>query len=168
VAEGLERGGIALTVNGVLRRVPAAWGNETLLDTLREQLGLVGAKYSCGIAICGACTVHVDGAPVNACRVRTSDVGGRSIVTIEGLAQGGLHRLQRAWIEERVPQCGYCQAGQLMQAAALLASNPAPSDDEIRAAMAGNLCRCGTYERIRRAIRRAAHEAELAGEPPRG
>ena len=163
-----ERGEIALRVNGVERRVPAAWGDETLLETLREQLGLVGAKYGCGIAVCGACKVHIDGAPVNACRVRTADVSGRSIVTLEGLAQGGLHRLQRAWIEERVPQCGYCQAGQLMQAAALLAANPEPSDDEIRQAMAGNLCRCGTYERIRRAIRRAAREGSVAEIPSRG
>jgi aerobic-type carbon monoxide dehydrogenase small subunit (CoxS/CutS family) len=153
---------IALTVNGAERRVPAAWGDETLLDTLREPLGLVGAKYGCGIGLCGACKIHLDGAPVAACRVRTADASGRAIVTLEGLGGGGLHRLQRAWLEERVPQCGYCQAGQLMQAAALLGSNPDPSDDEIRAAMDGNLCRCGTYERIRRAIRRAAREAETA------
>ena len=160
-----ERGEIALTVNGAERRVPSAWGEETLLDTLREQLGLVAAKYSCGIAVCGACTVHVDGAPLTACRVRTADVVGRRIVTLEGLAASdGLHPLQRAWIDERVPQCGYCQAGQLMQAAALLASKPAPSDAEIRSALAGNLCRCGTYERIRRAIRRASRGAE--GEEP--
>ena len=163
-----EGGEIALRVNGAERRVPAAWGDETLLDTLREQLGLVGAKYGCGIAVCGACKVQVDGTPVTACRVRTADVVGRSIVTVEGLAAGGLHRLQRAWIEERVPQCGYCQPGQLMQAAALLASNPEPSDDEIRAAMAGNLCRCGTYERIRRAIRRAAREGDAAEARSRG
>ena len=163
-----ERDEIPLTVNGTERRVPAAWRNESLLDTLREQLGLVGTKYSCGIALCGACKVHVDGAAVNACQLRTADVSGRSIVTIEGLAQGGLHRLQRAWLEERVPQCGYCQPGQLMQAAALLASQPDPSDEEIRSAMAGNLCRCGTYERIRRAIRRAAREAGAAGTPSRG
>jgi aerobic-type carbon monoxide dehydrogenase small subunit (CoxS/CutS family) len=162
------RGEIAFTVNGAERRVPAAWGDEMLLDTLREQLGLVGTKYGCGIAACGACRVHVDGVPVTACRVRTAEVSGRSILTIEGLGAGGLHRLQRAWIEERVPQCGYCQPGQLMQAAALLASNPAPSDDEIRAAMAGNLCRCGTYERIRRAIRRAAREAGVVEATPRG
>jgi aerobic-type carbon monoxide dehydrogenase small subunit (CoxS/CutS family) len=155
-------------VNGAERSVPAAWADETLLDTLREHLGLVGAKYGCGIALCGACTVHVDGAPVPACRVRTADAVGRRIVTLEGLGQGGLHRLQRAWLEERVPQCGYCQAGQLMQAAALLAANPEPSDDEIRSAMAGNLCRCGTYERIRRAIRRAASGAGAAEPPSRG
>jgi isoquinoline 1-oxidoreductase subunit alpha len=163
-----ERGEIALTVNGAEHLVPAAWGEETLLDTLREPLGLIGAKYGCGIALCGTCKVHVDGAPVIACRTRTADVSGRRIVTIEGLAEGGLHRLQRAWIEERVPQCGYCQAGQLMQAAALLASNSAPTDDEIRAAMDGNLCRCGTYERIRRAIHRAAREGDAADAPPRG
>ena len=159
-------------MNGAEHRVPAAWAEETLLDTLREPLGLVAAKYACGIGVCGACKVHVDGAPLNACRVRTADVAGRSIVTLEGLAAGGLHRLQQAWIEERVPQCGYCQAGQLMQAAALLASSPDPSDAEIRAAMAGNLCRCGTYERIRRAIRRAARSGDAAAgavEPaPRG
>jgi aerobic-type carbon monoxide dehydrogenase small subunit (CoxS/CutS family) len=160
-----ERGEIVLSVNGAERSVPAAWAEETLLDTLREQLGLVGAKYSCGIALCGACKVLVDGTPVTACRTKTADVIARRILTIEGLGESGLHRLQRAWIEERVPQCGYCQAGQLMQAAALLASNPAPSDDEIRAAMDGNLCRCGTYERIRRAIRRAAREADA---PSRG
>ena len=158
---------LALVVNGVERRVPAAWADETLLDTLREPLGLVGAKYGCGIGACGACKVHLDGAPVNACRVRTAEAVGRSVVTIEGLAQGSLHPLQRAWIAERVPQCGYCQSGQLMQAAALLAASPRPSDEEIRSAMAGNLCRCGTYERIRRAIRRASR-APLDGEPPSG
>jgi aerobic-type carbon monoxide dehydrogenase small subunit (CoxS/CutS family) len=163
-----DRGEIAFRVNGAERSVPAVWGDETLLDTLREQLGLVGAKYGCGIGVCGACKVHLDGVPVNACRVRTLDASGRSVVTLEGLAEGGLHRLQRAWIEERVPQCGYCQAGQLMQAAALLASNPDPSDDEIRGAMTGNLCRCGTYERIRRAIRRAAREASASETPSRG
>jgi len=161
-------GEIALTVNGAVRRVPAAWADETLLDTLREQLGLVGAKYGCGIGSCGACTVHVDGAPAIACRVRTADAAGRSVLTIEGLAQGGLHRLQRAWIAERVPQCGYCQAGQILRAAALLAENPRPGDEEIRAAMAGNLCRCGTYERIRRAIRRAARDADAAAAPAGG
>lgn len=163
-----EGGELSLFVNGAERRVPAAWRDETLLDTLREQLGLVGAKYGCGIGVCGACKVQLDGTPVTACRVRTADASGRSIVTIEGLAAGGLHRLQRAWIEERVPQCGYCQPGQLVQAAALLAAKPDPTDDEIRAAMSGNLCRCGTYERIRRAIRRAAREGDAAQAPPRG
>jgi len=163
-----EREEIKLTVNGGERRIPAEWREESLLDTLREQLGLVGAKYGCGIGVCGACKVHVDGAPVNSCRVRTADVVGRSIVTVEGLAEGGLHPLQRAWIAERVPQCGYCQAGQIMQAAALLAANPRPSDDEIRSAMAGNLCRCGTYERIQRAIRRTSRESADAETPAGG
>lgn len=147
-----------LSVNGVERSIPEGWGDETLLDTLREQLGLVGAKYSCGAGLCGACTVHVDGVAVTSCTVRTRDVAGASVLTIEGLAQpdGRLHPLQQAWIDERVPQCGYCQAGQLMQAAALLARNPQPSDADIAAALAGNLCRCGTYARIRTAIRRAS------------
>jgi isoquinoline 1-oxidoreductase alpha subunit len=147
-----------LTVNGVERSVPEGWRDETLLDTLRERLGLVGAKYSCGAGLCGACTVHVDGVAVTSCTVRTRDVAGASVRTVEGLAQPGgrLHPLQQAWIDERVPQCGYCQSGQLMQAAALLARNPRPNDAEIDGAMAGNLCRCGTYARIRAAIRRAA------------
>ncbi|UCE87376.1 MAG: (2Fe-2S)-binding protein [Deltaproteobacteria bacterium] len=154
-----------LTVNGSERRVPDAWRDETLLSTLREHLGLVGAKYSCGIGVCGACTVHVDGAPVNSCTLRTSDAAGRSILTIEGLAgpDGGLHPLQQAWIAERVPQCGYCQTGQIMQAAALLARNPRPSEAEIAVAMAGNLCRCGTYDRIKKAIRRASRQPGGAG-----
>jgi isoquinoline 1-oxidoreductase alpha subunit len=154
-----------LTVNGSERRIPDAWRDETLLSILREYLGLVGAKYSCGIGICGACKVHVDGAPVNSCTVRTADVEGRTILTIEGLAEsdGHPHPLQQAWIAERVPQCGYCQPGQIMQAAALLARNPRPSEEEIAAAMAGNLCRCGTYDRIKRAIRRASEELAGAG-----
>jgi isoquinoline 1-oxidoreductase alpha subunit len=154
-----------LTVNGSERHIPDAWRDETLLSTLREQLGLAGAKYSCGIGLCGACVVHIDGAPVNSCIVRTSDAEGRSVLTLEGLAgpDGRLHPLQQAWIAERVPQCGYCQAGQIMQAAALLSGNPSPSEEEIAAAMAGNLCRCGTYGRIKKAIRRAARELMAAG-----
>ena len=152
-----------LTVNNTERSIPDAWRDETLLSTLREHLGLVGARYSCGIGLCGACKVHVDGVAVNSCSVRTSDVEGRPILTIEGLARpdGRLHPLQRAWIAERVAQCGYCQAGQIMQALALLSGNPRPSDEDIVAAMAGNLCRCGTYDRIKKAIRRAADQ--LAG-----
>ena len=162
------RGEIALTVNGAQRRVPAAWGDETLLDTLREQLGLVGAKYGCGIGLCGACKVQLDGA-AGPGLPRADRRRERSQHRDARRPRGsGLHRLQRAWIDERVPQCGYCQAGQLVQAAALLASSPEPSDDEIRAAMDGNLCRCGTYERIRRAIRRAAREARAAETPSRG
>lgn len=155
----VERDTITLRVNGAERNVAVAWADETLLDTLREALGLVAAKYGCGIGACGACTVHVDEAPVRACLIRTGDVEGHGIVTLEGLADGALHPLQRAWLAERVPQCGYCQSGQLMRAAALLAERPEPTDEEVRAAMAGNLCRCGTYERIRRAIRRASRES---------
>jgi isoquinoline 1-oxidoreductase alpha subunit len=152
-----------LTVNGSEQRIPDAWRDEALLSTLREHLGLVGAKYSCGIGLCGACKVQVDGVPINSCSVRTADVEGRAILTIEGLARPGgrLHPLQQAWIAERVPQCGYCQPGQIMAAAALLSRNPHPSEGDIVAAMAGNLCRCGTYDRIKQAIRRAS--AQEAG-----
>lgn len=153
-----------LNVNGTEQQIPDTWRGETLLNTLREHLGLVGAKYSCGEGICGACTVHVDGRPVNSCSVRTAEVEGRSILTIENLAgrDGRLHPLQEAWIVERVPQCGYCQSGQIMQALWLLNQNPRPDDNDIVTAMAANLCRCGTYDRIKRAIRRAA--TELSGE----
>jgi isoquinoline 1-oxidoreductase alpha subunit len=127
-----------------------------LLWVLRESLGLTGAKYSCGQGLCGTCTVHLDGEAVRSCTTPVSSAAGHAITTIEGLASGDdLHPVQQAWLEERVPQCGYCQPGQIMQATALLSANPAPTDDEIDAAMRGNLCRCGTYQRIRRAIRRA-------------
>ena len=159
-----------LTVNGSERELPDVWRDETLLSTLRESLGLVGAKYSCGKGLCGACTVHVDGVARHSCNLRTADVEGRSIVTIEGLADldGRLHPLQQAWIDERVPQCGYCQAGQIMQAVALLSNRTRPSDDEIAVAMSGNLCRCGTYDRIKKAIRRAADELAGRGEASDG
>jgi isoquinoline 1-oxidoreductase subunit alpha len=127
-----------------------------LLWVLRDMLGLTGTKYGCGAALCGACTVHVAGEPVRSCVTPVSAVGTRKITTIEGLSTGRSHPLQRAWIELDVPQCGYCQSGQIMSAAALLAHNPQPSDAEIDAAMAGNVCRCGTYQRIRAAIHRAA------------
>jgi isoquinoline 1-oxidoreductase alpha subunit len=159
-----------LTVNGVEQRVPESWRDETLLSTLREHLGLVGAKYSCGLGLCGACKVHVDGRAVNSCTIPTADVEGRSILTIEGLAAGDgrLHPLQLAWIDERVAQCGFCQAGQIMQAADLLSRSRRPSDEEIDRAMSGNLCRCGTYDRIKKAIRRAGHELARAGEKADG
>jgi isoquinoline 1-oxidoreductase alpha subunit len=159
-----------LRVNGSERSIPDAWRDETLLATLREQLGLVGARYGCGIGVCGACLVHVDGVPVHSCRVRTGEVDGRSLLTIEGLAgpDGRLHPLQQAWIDERVPQCGYCQAGQIMQALALLSANPRPSEADIVTAMAGNLCRCGTYDRIKKAIRRAAEALARPGAPSDG
>src|SRR5579883_3628394 len=127
-----------------------------LLWVLRDHLGLTGTKYGCGLALCGACTVHVDGAAVRSCLLPLHAVEGKSVTTIEGLSQDRSHPVQRAWIEIDVPQCGYCQSGQIMSAVALLKSNPAPSDAEIDAALAGNLCRCGTYARIRRAVHRAA------------
>jgi isoquinoline 1-oxidoreductase subunit alpha len=127
-----------------------------LLWVVRDTLGLMGTKFGCGAAQCGACTLHVDGQPVRACITPLSDVEGRSITTIEGLSKDGSHPVQRAWSELDVPQCGYCQSGQIMSAAALLAQTPKPSDEDIDAAMSGNLCRCGTYVRIRAAIRRAS------------
>ena len=128
-----------------------------LLWALRDLLGLVGTKYGCGIAQCGACTVHLDGVPARSCILRVADIGQRRIRTIEGLARGEqLHPLQQAWIDVDVAQCGYCQAGQIMSAASLLETNPNPSDADIDAAMSGNYCRCGTYNRIRTAIKSAA------------
>lgn len=127
-----------------------------LLWVLRDHLRLVGTKYGCGIAQCGACTVHLNGAAVRSCSLPVSSVAGQQITTIEGLSDNGDHPVQQAWLEHDVPQCGYCQAGQIMSAAALLASNPSPTDDEIDAAMSGNICRCGTYTRIHAAIKTAA------------
>jgi isoquinoline 1-oxidoreductase alpha subunit len=149
----------SLIVNGQQRRVEAD-KDTPLLWILRDVLGLTGTKFGCGIAQCGACTVHLDGKPARSCVLRLSAAAGRRITTIEGLSAQGDHPLQRAWIAERVPQCGYCQSGQLMSAAALLAVKPAPTDADIDAAMSGNLCRCGTYQRIRAAIRRAAREGQ--------
>jgi isoquinoline 1-oxidoreductase subunit alpha len=150
---------IALTVNGEERQLDVADPATPLLWVLRDQLDLVGAKFGCGIGQCGACTVLIDGNAMRSCSVPVSSAAGRSITTIEGLAKDGeLHPLQEAWIAEDVAQCGYCQAGQIMSACALLAKNPSPSDEQIDEGMAGNLCRCGTYLRIRRAIKRAAAE----------
>jgi len=146
---------MALTVNGRRRQVEV--GPETpLLWVLRDTLGLTGTKFGCGMALCGACTVHIDGKAARACVTPVSSVAGRTVTTIEGLSSDRSHPVQLAWIAEQVPQCGYCQSGQIMQAAALLATTPAPTDADIDTAMAGNICRCGTYQRIRRAIRRAA------------
>ncbi|HEY5646999.1 MAG TPA: (2Fe-2S)-binding protein [Pseudomonadales bacterium] len=148
-----------ITVNGTARRLDVA-GEMPLLWALRDVLGLIGTKYGCGIAQCGACTVHLNDVPVRACSIRVADAAGQSVRTIEGLADGErLHPLQQAWIEEDVAQCGYCQAGQIMSAAALLAAKPQPTDADIDAAMAGNYCRCGTYLRIRKAIHRAAAQS---------
>jgi aerobic-type carbon monoxide dehydrogenase small subunit (CoxS/CutS family) len=126
---------------------------------LRDTLGLTGTKFGCGIAQCGACTIHLDGKPVRSCRTPVSAVGGRAVTTIEGLSADGLTAVQRAWIEEDVVQCGYCQSGQVMAAAALLADNPSPSDADIDNAMRRNICRCGVYQRIRKAVHRAAELA---------
>lgn len=127
-----------------------------MLWVLRDNLNLVGTKYGCGIAQCGACTVHLDGVATRSCQLPVSAVGDKAITTIEGLSENGDHPVQKAWIKEDVPQCGYCQAGQIMSASALLKSNSNPSDDEIDAAMNGNICRCGTYTRIKKAIKSAS------------
>jgi isoquinoline 1-oxidoreductase subunit alpha len=127
-----------------------------LLWVLRDTLGLTGTKFGCGMALCGACTVHLDGQPIRSCVTPVSAIGRRRVTTIEGLSSDRSHPVQRAWIELDVPQCGYCQSGQIMSAAALLAQTPQPTDADIDAAMSGNICRCGTYQRIRAAIHRAA------------
>ncbi|HLN48195.1 MAG TPA: (2Fe-2S)-binding protein [Steroidobacteraceae bacterium] len=145
----------AITVNNQWLQVDASL-DTPLLWVLRDHLGLTGTKYGCGMALCGACTVHVDGVAMRSCILPLRAIEGKSITTIEGLSQGRNHPVQRAWIELDVPQCGYCQSGQIMSAAALLRSNTAPTDADIDAAMAGNICRCGTYARIRIAIHRAA------------
>src|SRR5579862_3797888 len=150
---------VALTVNGQRHEVDAA-PDTPLLWVLREHLKLTGTKFGCGIAACGACTVHIDGEAVRSCSMPLSLAAGKSVTTIEGLSADGSHPLQKAWIAEQVPQCGYCQSGQIMSAAGLLARIPNPTDEDINEAMAGNICRCGTYQRIRRAIHRAAKRAE--------
>ncbi|HZE36172.1 MAG TPA: (2Fe-2S)-binding protein [Candidatus Eisenbacteria bacterium] len=146
---------IALTVNGKRSQVDAP-ADMPLLWVIREKLTLTGTKYGCGAALCGACTVHVDGQPVRSCTTPLSAVAGKKITTIEGLSAKSEHPVQKAWIELDVPQCGFCQSGQIMAAAALLTKTPNPSDDDIDNAMAGNICRCGTYQRIRAGIHRAA------------
>jgi isoquinoline 1-oxidoreductase alpha subunit len=155
---------ISLNVNGKDMTVEGADNNTPLLWVLRDNLNLVGSKYGCGVAQCGACTVHVDGNPVRSCSMPVSAAVGKKVTTIEGLANpdGTLHALQQAWIDHDVAQCGYCQAGQLMSAAALLKKKPKPTDADIDAAMAGNLCRCATYIRIRKAIHAAAGNVQGA------
>jgi isoquinoline 1-oxidoreductase alpha subunit len=149
---------IAFTLNGKGVRVEAE-PDAPLLWVIREHLSLTGTKFGCGIAQCGACTVHIEGNPTRSCVTSISSVAGKKVTTIEGLSPTSSHPLQKAWIAEQVPQCGYCQSGQIMQAAALLAKNPRPSREEIVAHMNGNICRCGTYPRIVKAIQRAAKEA---------
>ncbi len=148
---------IELTVNGKPRQADVA-PETPLLWVLRDSLALTGTKYGCGMGLCGACTVHLDGQAVRSCSTPVSAAAGKKVTTIEGLSADGSHPLQQAWVKEQVPQCGYCQSGQIMQAAALLGTTPKPSDAEIDSAMAGNICRCGTYQRIRAAIHRAAGE----------
>ena len=151
-----------LDVNGKKVNVEAADGTP-LLWVLREDLGLTGTKYGCGVAQCGACTVHLDGEAVRSCVTPVSEAAGKKIVTIEGLGADGLHPVQQAWIDEDVVQCGYCQSGHIMTAAALLARNASPSDDDIDRAMGGLICRCGTYERVRKAIHTAAAMMQKGG-----
>jgi isoquinoline 1-oxidoreductase alpha subunit len=146
---------VTLTVNGATQNIDAD-ADTPLLWVLRDHLSLTGTKYGCGMALCGACTVHVDGAAVRSCVLPLKAVEGKRVTTIEGLSKDRSHPAQRAWIESDVPQCGYCQSGQIMSAAALLRANPSPSDADIDAALAGNICRCGTYVRIRKAVHRAA------------
>jgi aerobic-type carbon monoxide dehydrogenase small subunit (CoxS/CutS family) len=151
-----------LTVNGQSRTLEAA-ADTPLLWVLRDVLGLTGTKYGCGVGLCRACTVHLDGQASFSCQIPITAAAGRSVTTIEGLSPDRSHPLQQAWIAEDVPQCGYCQPGQIMSAAALLARTPAPSEAEIDSWMSTNLCRCGTYSRIRRAIQRAAAERKSDG-----
>jgi isoquinoline 1-oxidoreductase alpha subunit len=144
-----------LKVNGKIQEVDVD-PSTPMLWVLREHLNLVGTKYGCGIAQCGSCTIHVEGVAVRSCQLAVSTVGNQAVTTIEGLSQDGDHPVQKAWLEHDVPQCGYCQAGQIMTAVALLRSNPNPSDEVIEGAMNGNICRCGTYTRIKAAIKTAA------------
>lgn len=146
-----------IDINGTMTAVTEEWAGQTLLNVLREHLGLVGTKFGCGVGVCGACTVIVDGAPTRSCLLKAGDIAGARVETIEGLEEDGtLHPVQQAWLDQAVPQCGYCQSGQMMSAVALLRQTPKPSDEEIDAALDGSLCRCGTYRRIRAAIHQAA------------
>jgi isoquinoline 1-oxidoreductase alpha subunit len=144
-----------LTINGKKHEVEAL-PETPLLWILRDNLDLTGTKFGCGMAQCGACTVHIDGNAIRSCSTPVSSIGEKKVTTIEGISEADLHPIQQAWIDENVPQCGYCQTGQIMSAIALVDKNPNPSDEDIELAMAGNICRCGTYERIRKAIKTAA------------
>ena len=158
---------IALTVNGTPHSLDVE-EDTPLLWVIRDELNLKGTKFGCGIGQCGACTVQLDGSPIRSCQTPVSITEGREIRTVENLAEGGLHPLQQAWIQHNVPQCGYCQSGQLMTAEAFLRHNPKPSDEDIRWAMAGNLCRCGSYPRIRQAVKAAAEALRDGAEPATG
>jgi isoquinoline 1-oxidoreductase subunit alpha len=155
---------ISITVNGKVHSVEVS-PETPLLWVLRDTLGLTGTKFGCGMALCGACTVHLDGEPARSCTTRISAVGDRKITTIEGLSPDGRHPAQMAWIEEQVPQCGYCQVGMIMTSAALLAKNPTPTDADIDDALTGHICRCGTYQRIRAAIHAAASKHASSSAP---
>lgn len=144
-----------LKINGQTRQVDVD-PSTPILWVLRDHLNLVGTKYGCGIAACGSCTIHLDGQATRSCIIPVSQIGDQEVITIEGLSEEGDHPVQQAWLEHDVPQCGYCQAGQIMTAAALLKDNPDPSDQEIDSAMNGNICRCGTYTRIKKAVKTAA------------
>jgi aerobic-type carbon monoxide dehydrogenase small subunit (CoxS/CutS family) len=157
---------VTFLVNGVSRSVDVP-GDVPLLWVLREELGLTGTKYGCGVALCGACTVHVDDSPVRSCVTPVGEIAGKRVLTIEGLGATALHEVQKAWIAENVPQCGYCQSGQILSAVALLRKKPRPTGEDIDAVMDANLCRCGTYPRIRRAIARAAEALAAHEEKPR-
>lgn len=147
-----------LQINQKSHAIQTEWQGETLLSVLREHLGLTGSKFGCGVGLCGACTVLVDGQALRSCQLQVAHIGAREVTTIEGLATGDtLHPVQQAWLQEAVPQCGYCQAGQIMSTVALLRVVPKPTDAQINEALAGNLCRCGTQQRIRMAVHRAAH-----------
>jgi isoquinoline 1-oxidoreductase subunit alpha len=151
---------VLLKVNDLPLDVPTEWQDESLLNVLRELFGLVGSKFGCGAGVCGACTVLVGGEATRSCLLRVRDIGAAAVTTIEGLgAAGALHPVQQAWLDVAVPQCGYCQAGQIMSTVALLRRTPRPSESQIDSALAGNLCRCGTQQRIRQAVRLAAGAA---------
>src|SRR5438552_5325172 len=159
---GFPMANFTLRVNGAEKVVDVS-ADTPLLWVLRDTLQLTGTKFGCGAGLCGACSVHVNGALTRSCTMQVSQAAGKNITTIEGLGANGLHPLQKAWIAEDVPQCGYCQSGQIMAAASLLAKTPHPSDQQITDYMSGNICRCGTYERIRRAARRVACPAGVNG-----